>query len=331
MSPARRTWFSCVILLGILLDLTLGSIFQPRFPWQMLGAGVALAAVVLAGALWVHGVRGAGRGWRRAVFLLAFAAPMVWLGLGLTDFARGFVEATNEGRRDGQAMAIQDRAAEGLPSKSPRPLPVNPIPKTNPTSELLSWVVLTVLLALILDRLERRQAEAERQTGLAKEAQYRALGARLAPHFIFNTLNTLHAQIEADPNLRRSAGGRSGPGRRGRSRRWFIGERKPPRYRHGPGHPPPAPGKAGGPGDGLGGWSSSRELPVEAGMSGSCLEPQTLLPSKTLFSDAGSFARWLQSCCGPTAASAPRPSGTPKPGRPPRAPGEPFVANPRLS
>jgi hypothetical protein len=165
----------------------------------MLGAGVSLAAVVLAGTLWVHGVRGAGRGWRRAVFLLAFAAPMVWLGVGLTDFARSFVDGFNEGRRDGQAMAIQDRAAEGRPPKPPRPLPVNPIPKTNPYSELLSWVVLTVLLALVLDRLERRQAEAERQTGLAKEAQYRALGARLAPHFIFNTLNTLHAQIEADP------------------------------------------------------------------------------------------------------------------------------------
>jgi LytS/YehU family sensor histidine kinase len=44
------------------------------------------------------------------------------------------------------------------------------------------------------------QAEAAKRASFdLLEAREQALRAKLAPHFIFNTLNTLHAQIEQDP------------------------------------------------------------------------------------------------------------------------------------
>lgn len=48
-----------------------------------------------------------------------------------------------------------------------------------------------LILELLLQALESRLQLAEARDG--------ALRARLAPHFLFNTLNTLHAQIEEDP------------------------------------------------------------------------------------------------------------------------------------
>jgi hypothetical protein len=63
----------------------------------------------------------------------------------------------------------------------------------------LAACFITVVLALLFDRIERHQREAQRQRRLAEESRDMALRTRLAPHFIFNALNTLHAQIEGDP------------------------------------------------------------------------------------------------------------------------------------
>ena len=63
----------------------------------------------------------------------------------------------------------------------------------------LAACLVTVILALLFQRIERHRHEADCQRRLAEESIEVALRARLAPHFIFNALNTLHAQIEADP------------------------------------------------------------------------------------------------------------------------------------
>jgi len=195
----RRTVLSILILSGLMLEMLARSLFHLGPPWNLIWISVGLCMVGIAATLWVKGLRQAGRGWRRRVFLMAFAGPMVWMGLSLADFARGFYDGFTYGYQEGAALAVRDRAAEGLPPKPVRSLPVNPIPEGNPKTQILSWMALTILLAMVLDRMERRSAEAERQAGLLKEARYQAMGARLAPHFIFNTLNTLHAQIGADP------------------------------------------------------------------------------------------------------------------------------------
>lgn len=199
MKPTRWTILSIVLLFGILLDMLVGSLFHLAPPWSLIWTGLGLSMVVLAAGLWVQGLRKAGTGWRRWVFLVGFAGSMVWMGLSLADFARGAYDGFNLGFQAGTAMAVRDRAAEGLPPKPLRSLPVNPIPEGNPNIQMLSWMALTILLAMVLDRMERRGAEVERQARLLKEARYQAMGARLAPHFIFNALNTLHAQIAADP------------------------------------------------------------------------------------------------------------------------------------
>lgn len=63
----------------------------------------------------------------------------------------------------------------------------------------LAACALTILFALFFSRIERHRREALEQRHLAEEAQGAALRAKLAPHFIFNTLNVLKAQIAMDP------------------------------------------------------------------------------------------------------------------------------------
>ena len=60
-------------------------------------------------------------------------------------------------------------------------------------------LLVSLLLGVVIYRLAAHRREAEHQAELAKEARTQALSAKLAPHFIFNTLNTLHAQIDTDP------------------------------------------------------------------------------------------------------------------------------------
>jgi two-component system sensor histidine kinase AlgZ len=60
-------------------------------------------------------------------------------------------------------------------------------------------LVVSIVFGLAFYRLTAHRLEANRQRDLATMAAQAALRGKIAPHFIFNALNTLHAQIEADP------------------------------------------------------------------------------------------------------------------------------------
>jgi hypothetical protein len=62
------------------------------------------------------------------------------------------------------------------------------------------WAVVSIVLWRLLLGLHRQRAEAATQARLRREAEEAALRTRLAPHFIFNALNTLKAQIELAPS-----------------------------------------------------------------------------------------------------------------------------------
>ena len=66
-------------------------------------------------------------------------------------------------------------------------------------AEFATWVFGTVVIGLVLDRRDRSRTAAALRDRQLREARDAALRARLAPHFIFNALGTLQAQIEKDP------------------------------------------------------------------------------------------------------------------------------------
>lgn len=196
IDAAQRTFFSGLILVGVLFTLVDEMYVHARGPWSVLPLCLALG---LSGWFWIRGLRDAGRGWRRGLFLTAFAAPMVWLALAVTGGAHDGYEGFQAGYRDGLESGNQARIERGEPPQVPRPWGPNPFPEVPASIQLVSWIVLTVMVATLLHHLERRGSEAERQRELTREARSEALRGKLAPHFIFNALNTLHAQIEANP------------------------------------------------------------------------------------------------------------------------------------
>ncbi len=69
---------------------------------------------------------------------------------------------------------------------------------------LLSWLCLYYFYHLF-DRLNRSEIERFRLMSSVKEAELRALKSQVNPHFIFNSLNSLRALIEEDPERARKA------------------------------------------------------------------------------------------------------------------------------
>jgi hypothetical protein len=67
------------------------------------------------------------------------------------------------------------------------------------SDQVVSWAVLTGLGTPFVLGLVRLRERFNQEVALRREAQDAALRAKLAPHFIFNTLNTLKAQLELDP------------------------------------------------------------------------------------------------------------------------------------
>lgn len=67
------------------------------------------------------------------------------------------------------------------------------------SSHLIQAYVMPLLIFAILVFVLELALAAKRASFDLLAAREAALQARLAPHFIFNTLNTLHAQIETDP------------------------------------------------------------------------------------------------------------------------------------
>lgn len=188
ISTGKRTLLSALVLSGSLYT-TFGGLFSgsSTHPSGVADGFLEGVTLGLSFALWAMGLKAAGRGWRRALFLTAFSASLVWLVLQIPFAAHDAYGGFLAGWR-GTGMA-----RTGTP-----PVP-NPFPQVPQAVQAVTWLLLTLILARLLHHLERHRAEAERQRTLAKAAQGQALAARLAPHFIFNALNTLHAQIEVDP------------------------------------------------------------------------------------------------------------------------------------
>lgn len=199
---ARRTVISILILFGILWDIL--DSFPGWFPsGGCLRTLPGLFMLGMAGWLWSKGIRDAGKGWNRALFLCAFAAPIVYFGLTITSaydgFNAGMKDSINAGLKDGADLAAEAHPERGNAPRLGPVAPSRPTPSMPAAFQLVSWIVLTVAFAKLLDLLERRGAEADRQRELAKAARAEALRGKLAPHFIFNALNTLHAQIATNP------------------------------------------------------------------------------------------------------------------------------------
>lgn len=87
----------------------------------------------------------------------------------------------------------------GLMSQSGKASPVLVLSAADPWQHFVILLLVSVLLGVVFHRMTAYRLEAERQRELANQASQAALRGKLAPHFIFNTLNTLHAQIETDP------------------------------------------------------------------------------------------------------------------------------------
>ena len=145
-------------------------------------------------SLWVRGLDEAGTGWYRRAYLFAFAGAIVYLALDATSFmSRESFQAAEAGWAAGSSSSASV-ASPGVPFT----------PVSRPLWEQ-AWAHLVTMglsagFAAFLSRYERKRREAREQRELARQAQDQALRAKLAPHFIFNTLNTLHAQIEVDPS-----------------------------------------------------------------------------------------------------------------------------------
>ncbi|MBS0445505.1 MAG: histidine kinase [Proteobacteria bacterium] len=134
--------------------------------------------------------------WRARRYEHLLNRPLRWMvrvWAWLPFEAAGFVGATYLLRRGAYALA-------GLPFRH------------GPWSEVLTYEIgkfclFYVLLGGIHFGLRANRAwaaarlQAEQQARLAKEAQLAQLTQQLAPHFLFNALNTISALIHADPDL----------------------------------------------------------------------------------------------------------------------------------
>jgi hypothetical protein len=165
-----------------------------------------LSLVYSAGliALWIRGIRQAGRGIPRFLLLSFLALSLSDLAStitpqGLSDFKRTFKEGYEAGYQGG----YQPNSSESNPVRTPRNEKTRPHLRHHTPIEWLCLIASWSLFLLLLDRLARHQERQEAQRlsieSLSRKAQELSLRAKLAPHFIFNTLNTLKAQIEQDP------------------------------------------------------------------------------------------------------------------------------------
>jgi hypothetical protein len=143
-----------------------------------------LWGMVLAGGIgsWVNVEKALALPWLRRLTNAAQAGTMVSLAMAVLSFTEGFLA--------------------GVTNTSPS-LAASPtvLPSTGGlfSPQVAAWAVFSFALWLLLLRFYRHRAEAEVQAGLRRDAEDAALRARLAPHFIFNALNTLKAQIELAP------------------------------------------------------------------------------------------------------------------------------------
>lgn len=151
--------------------------FAPRWPWGL--APLFLAAYL---TLFVRGLKGAPRGWGSWPYMFSLGAALGGFLLG----SRSFVAGLHEGYAEAMAQA------NGQPAPSHLIHPPDPY-------EFWNILLVTLALGLLFQLLRRRRDQVEEQARLLEESRGLALQSKLAPHFIFNALNTLHAQIDPDP------------------------------------------------------------------------------------------------------------------------------------
>jgi hypothetical protein len=145
-----------------------------------------LAGLVLAGGIgsWFNVEKALSVPWLRRLTNASQAGTMVSLGMMAIEAAEGVI-AGYRSVGAGAAMPVAPTTVQQVGGlMSPR---------------VAAWVVISFALWLLLLRFYRHRAEAEIQARFRRAAEDAALRARLAPHFIFNALNTLKAQIELAP------------------------------------------------------------------------------------------------------------------------------------
>ncbi len=146
-----------------------------------------LAGMVLAGGLvsWINVEKALVVPWLRRLTNASQAGTMISIGMMAIQAAEGVIAGFRSASAGAAAppAPLAHHQVEGL--MSPR---------------VAAWAVFSFAFWLLLLRFHDHRAEAETQAQLRRAAEDSALRARLAPHFIFNALNTLKAQIELAPS-----------------------------------------------------------------------------------------------------------------------------------
>jgi two-component system sensor histidine kinase AlgZ len=178
--------------------------FLPDFCRIHLVLGVLLTAQLLAIALTLAAPEPLFGFWERLGPLSLFIQVVALTGTALLCLLRPMLRRVND--RLGAVIAwvlllavtasISGAAFHLVPPGAERLLPVDGLAGLLVRSLGLCAIVAALLLRyLYLHYLWRRQVEAE------SEARFQKLQARIRPHFLFNSLNTIANLIHADPRL----------------------------------------------------------------------------------------------------------------------------------
>jgi Histidine kinase len=171
----------CALIWVCILGVDIG---EPPQPWGGLAALIGFGGMI---ALWIRGLRPAEYGWKRHFHLVTFAFTLAECITNARDFSEGF------------ARGWHDYTQTQLPGYT-KPMVVESV---QAQWDWINLTLVTLALFILLDqiskRINRQEAQEEAMATLSRKAQELSLRAKLAPHFIFNTLNTLKAQIKQDP------------------------------------------------------------------------------------------------------------------------------------
>jgi hypothetical protein len=167
--PFRR-WLAPFLLVANLVvasPLALGPVGD-RMRVMVSGLAFGVVVIFLTDRSW-----SLGRGAWRVVSVGSIATSATTVAIAVRDFVQGLAA----GLSSDQALVGSQRS----------------------TSDFATYLFGSLVVGLVLDQVDRRRAREAQQARQLREARDAALRARLAPHFIFNALGTLQAQIEKDP------------------------------------------------------------------------------------------------------------------------------------
>lgn len=179
--------------------------------WGALGALVFLAASWLIQAPWLHDAAPASRLTGMVAGIVVAGCIGLWFNVEKTLNFPKLRRLTNLSQAGTMVsagmMAIE--AIEGVIAGyrsvgAGATAPMAPVTLQQidglMSPRVAAWAAFSFALWLLLLGFYRHRAEAGNQAQLRRAAEDAALRARLAPHFIFNALNTLKAQIELAPS-----------------------------------------------------------------------------------------------------------------------------------